>query len=602
MKQEKIQRILNRLTGILIFAISIIILISCEDYLDKAPEASISQKDVYGSFESFQGFVEEMYNCLPNYNRRFSGNLYYNMNCADDVLSNRPIIGDDGNYWGFNYIHHGSINTNLDPISKRTWPLAWYGIRKANLAIANINFLTDATQEEKNFIEGQAYFFRGWFHFELSRWWGGLPYVDTVLSSSDKLHIAKLNYRETALKAASDFKKAATLLPLNWDDTNIGKRTFGDNQDRITKIHALSYAGKALLYTASPMMNEESTGNNSYNAELCKEAAVNFAEVIKICNETGVFQLQPWESYTDIFWVWSPGRRERPGGMEVIMNQTIYNFSYTRWTSTRSNSPVQFGAGNNSVEVPTHNYVKNYRMANGLPIDDPNSGFDPNDPWSNREPRFYIHLYVDGDKMVESNAAGDDQYAQLYNGGRHKGGNQGSVTGYYVKKYTPLGCNSWDNRWNDHLAFRPWMRLADVYLMYAEAALHGYGSSSSGAPGSLTAVEALNTIRNRAQLPDLTSDYLSNEKFMEAIITERAVELAYENGARFHDLRRWNISGELKYRQKTAIDFDRGPDGKPINLMERVVLERVFEKKHNWLPFPVADVNLYWEFQQNPGW
>lgn len=602
MNSIKFNQLLKEINWIIFIVFSTGTIVSCEDYLDKAPEANIAEKDVYGSFQSFQGFVEELYNCLPNYNRRYSGNKYYNMNISDDVLANSPIPGDDGNYWDYAYVHHGSVNTNLDPMSKRTWPLAWYGIRKANLAIANLELLTDATQEEKNFIEGQAYFFRGWFHFELSRWWGGMPYIDTVLSSSEKVQIARLSFRETALKAAADFERAADLLPLDWDDTTVGKRTLADNQDRITQIHALAYAGKALLYAASPMMNEESTGNPGYDSELSKEAADLFAEVIEICNTTGVYQLQPWETYEEVFWVWSPGNTVRPGGTEVIMNQTVYNTGYTRWTSTRASSPVEFGAGNNIVEVPTHNYVKNYRMANGLPIDDPNSGYDENDPWANREPRFYLHLYVDGDKMVESNAAGVDQYAQLFNGGRHRGGNQGSVTGYFCKKYTPLGVNRWDNRWGNHMAYRPWLRLADVYLMYAEAALHGYGSANSGTSGSLTALEALDAIRLRAQLPALTPEYHSNEKFMEAIITERAVEFAYENAARFMDLRRWNLASELKYRQKTAIDFDRGPDGKPINLQERVVVERVVEAKHNWLPLPVEDVNLYYEFQQNPGW
>jgi SusD family. len=71
---------------------------------------------------------------------------------------------------------------------------------------------------------------------------------------------------------------------------------------------------------------------------------------------------------------------------------------------------------------------------------------------------------------------------------------------------------------------------------------------------------------------------------------------------RWFDLRRWNIAGDLKYLQKTAMDFDRGANGKPINLTERVVVTRVFEKKHNWLPFQVSYTKLYKDFPQNPGW
>jgi len=39
---------------------------SCESYLDKAPEATISERDVYGNFISFQGFIEQLYACVVN--------------------------------------------------------------------------------------------------------------------------------------------------------------------------------------------------------------------------------------------------------------------------------------------------------------------------------------------------------------------------------------------------------------------------------------------------------------------------------------------------------------------------------------------------------
>lgn len=88
---------------------------------------------------------------------------------------------------------------------------------------------------------------------------------------------------------------------------------------------------------------------------------------------------------------------------------------------------------------------------------------------------------------------------------------------------------------------------------------------------------------------------------MDELMRERAVELAFE-GLRWHDLRRWNVAGDKKYKEKTVLDFDRGSDGKPINMRERIVVTRVFEKKHNWLPLPTNQVNLYPAFGQNPGW
>lgn len=599
MKNRNKKYKLSFIAGVIILVLT---LGSCEKYLDKAPAASITEKDAFGNFISFQGFVEEMYNCITDYAQIGLANYLL----ADEVLNNYPYPFDLGDYWAqsniFLYGTTASVGTNLNNFNKRVWPLCWYGIRKANLSLSKLDLLVDATQEEKDLIKGQALFFRGWFYFELMRYWGGLPYIDKVLSSTDELAIPRLNYRETALKAAKDFKDAAALLPVKWDDTEAGKRTLGNNQQRISKVFALAYLGKVLLYAASPMMNEESTGNASFDADLCKQSAKAFADAIKICDETGAYKLQSWNTWTDNFWVWSPGYSRMSGGTEVIMNTTM--FLYYRVTSSMvaRTVPVEMGLGNGNVEVPTQNHVKNYGMANGLPIDDPLSGFNPNDPWTNREPRFYKDIIIDGDELATSTAAGIDRYAQLYNGGRHKGGSQGSVTGYYYKKFAPKGCNKWEGKQNSYQSYVPYMRLADVYLMYAEAVLQGYGTAQSSVPGSITAEQAVNVIRNRAQLPNLTSSYTGTKgKFMEVIIRERAVELAFE-AHRFHDLRRWNISGETKYKEKTAINFDRGPNGKPINIRESVVQTRVFDKKHNWLPFQVSFTKLYKDFPQNPGW
>lgn len=577
---------------------------SCESYLDKSPQSDIEENDAFKNFISFQGFVEEMYNCITDYNKTGAWNNYL---FADEVLNNSPYAFDLGNYWYQDrpfYNTSVGINTGLDSRTKRVWPLCWYGIRKANMGLSKLDLLTDATQEEKNLIKGQCLFFRGWFHFELMRYWGGLPYIDKFLLPADNLNLPRLSYRETALKAAEDFKAAAELLPVDWDQTVVGQRTLGNNRQRINKIYALGFLGKDLLYAASPMMNEESTGNASFDVELCKQAADVFGKVLDICNTTGAYQLLGWDNWTDNFWVWSPGNRVLPGGTEAIMEPTVYMPSRVKYSTVYGTLPTQFGGGYAGVEVPAHSFVKNYGMANGLPIDDPASGYNPNDPWTGREPRFYKDIIIDGDQLVVSAEGGDDRYAQLYNGGRHRATTGGSITGYYYKRFSPIGCNPWDKKLDYFQAYVPYLRLADIYLMYAEAVLQGYGSASSTSTTlNFSAEQAVNSIRNRAQLPDLTPKYAgTKEALMESIIRERAVELAFE-AHRFCDLRRWNLNGDMKFREKTAIDFDRDPiTGKPVNLKERIIITRVVEKKHNWLPFPIDIVNLYPEFPQNPGW
>jgi hypothetical protein len=207
--------------------------------------------------------MEDIYQCIVD--ETLGTDAYVNWNYGDDVLEDRTdgVVHnfDQGNYnfwthskasqfWGT--IGIANNNTTSAKGKKGYWQHGWYGIRKANTALKNLSKLTSGTQEERDLIAGQAYFFRGYLHFEIMRAWGGVAYVDSVYSPTDEIRLPRLSYRETALKAAADFRKAAELLPASWDETIAGQATAGQNDGRITKGAALGYLGKNLLYAASP--------------------------------------------------------------------------------------------------------------------------------------------------------------------------------------------------------------------------------------------------------------------------------------------------------------------------------------------------------------
>lgn len=608
---------------------------SCTDYLDKAPESEISENDAYKNFTNFQGFTEELYYCIPDFARGYWTNSF---NWGEDEILNVGINYhmcykiDQGDFWGWQSEHDGwqsgwmdrSSNTTTadDRFTKSLWPLAWYGIRKANMGIEAIKAgkLTEATTEERNLIEGQLYFFRGWFHFQLIQYFGGLPYINRVLPASEKLTLPRPHYQEVADSIAKDFQRAADLLPVDWDNTTTGKVTLGKNQLRINKIMALGYLGKNYLWAGSPLMNYESTGSKEYNKEYCQKAADAFGELLTLV-ESGQTQyaLVDYADIDDVFYTDGQGGL-MPGSTEAIFRNPCYG---SGWNISNYGLSKQFGGGSTYgdggvTSLPTANYVNYYGMANGLPLDDPDSGFDPTHPWKGRDPRFYHDIKYDGCQMVKGTIANEAQeslrYASLYTDGEARSETGGSRTGYFLYKFIPLTCNKFDQEWgwSPQLTIQiSWMRLPDIYLMYAEAAANATGSATgSSSKCGLTALDAVNKIRQRAGVDDVSSKYTGSlSSFMGEVRRERAVELSYE-GHRFNDLRRWLLLTVYPYNIKTSQEFIRAGEidkNDPTNnevsgWKENTILTREFTDKHYWLPLKKSDTNIYADFEQNPGW
>jgi starch-binding outer membrane protein, SusD/RagB family len=588
-------------------------MMSCTKYLDKAPEASISDTEVYSTFTSFQGFTEELYMCTPDYTK---ATYDADWELADEVIATtnndwrmctHMDNGDywcwyNGNGWSQSYLrgcNGGTWNNSDNAFSKSMWDGAWYGIRKANLGLQNLDKLVTATQEEKDIVKGQLLFFRGFFHFQLMQFFGGLPYIDKVLTVGN-LTLPRLTYQETAAKAAEDLATAAELLPANWDNTVVGQATLGNNQQRITKSTAYAYLGKDLLFAASPLMNRDSKGIDAYDQDLCKQAAAAFASCLTLSdNGQATYKLSSWANYMTNFFILNSDTK-LPGYEEALFTTPLYGGTGD-WAGVWF--PSALGGAGNCVSLSA-DYAEYFGMDNGLSITDAGSGYNAADPWTGRDPRFYKYIVYDGVRIIQAAGNPAARYANLYTGGNYRLENTGNRTGYMICKFVNLTGNATDNIGRKvHPAY---LRLADVYYMYAEAVLWGYGNATvATAPGySLTAAAAVNIVRNRATVPNVDARYLDTQQhFMDMLIKERAVEFMGEANIRFCDLRRWLLLTDMKYRLKTALDFDRDPvTGKPLNITKRVVITRVVDNKHYWLPLPTNQVNLYPGFGQNPGW
>ncbi|WP_223584947.1 RagB/SusD family nutrient uptake outer membrane protein [Sphingobacterium sp. GVS05A] len=623
------------ITGVLWSSTS---LLSCNKYLDKEEQSNVSSKEAFKNFINFQGYTEELYNCVVNFSNNYWTNSW---NWGEDEITstanNFHFVNkiDQGNFWGWQresdgwgagWMDQGDFTTRNDDVFanrafRDLWCAAWFGLRKISLGLENIDKLNEATQEEKNLIKGQLLFFRGWFHHRLMEYFGGMPYINYVLPSDEKLRLPRLSYQACADLAAADFREAADLLPIDWDNTTAGKRTLGKNQLRINKIMALAYLGKNYLWAGSPLMNFQSTGSKTYQADYCKKAAQAFGELLSLV-ESGQtnYALVPMANIHLNFY--TTGQNwAMPGSTEAIFRGPYIDAWVSNWGTSKQYIPLEVGDGDLKFN-PTANYVDYYGMKSGLPIkditqSDAESGYNAEYPWKDRDPRFYKDIIFDGAKVVQGNMSASEEKnrnANLYTGGSYRDTRTGSQTGYVLRKFIPLTSNKYDQAYsygtNLHI-YVPYMRLADVYLMYAESAMMGANSATGKADNyGKTAVEAINVVRDRAGVGHVDSKFIgSAASLLPELRRERAVELSFE-GHRFNDLRRWLLLTESPYTLKKAVSFDRAgtfnnqdpSQNRVVNIQENIILERKFTSKHYWLPLKVRDVNMYPEFYQNPGW
>ncbi|MCF2582820.1 RagB/SusD family nutrient uptake outer membrane protein [Bacteroides caecigallinarum] len=643
---------------------------SCTDYLDKDPDSTVDMDDAFKNFYNFQGYVEEIYNCIPSKEECYWTTSF---NWGDDEIMNTEADWhmchqvDLGNFWAWQAEKTGQDGTYLDgdecdPSSQdkfkhRIWPHAWYCIRKCNLGLENFSKMVDATTEERQLIQGQLYFFRAWWHFELMQYLGGLPYVDKTLDGTEDL--SRLSFQECADRAAEDFRMAADLLPIDWDDTNVGKETLGKNQLRINKIMALGYLGKCYLWAGSPLMKNGAQVGGAmtydYDEEYCKKAADALGELLKLVEDGetqyGLAQFKYDDIYnhtkssdatscfTEIFYTTGQNWL-MPGSIEAIFRGPSVDTNSSNWNASKTWGPKVNGIveHDNIIHQPTANYVNFYGMANGLPLTDSQSSFSKTQPFKDRDARFYHDIIFDGFKYINGTITGEGdeafRYSQLYTGGNVRSALNGSRTGYFTQKLCPHTCNKYDGtyNWNSNLQmYLPYMRLADVYLMYAEACAAVGGSQySSTTYSSLKAVDAINRLRDRAgvghvggQNYNFVSEtfeealidptYVNDKnKFMDEVRRERAVELAFE-GFRFCDLQRWLLLTEYPYNVKTSQEFTRvyddewyttndPKDAEVQGWKEEEILTRNFDTKHYWFPMKLEDTYITIEFNQNPGW
>lgn len=362
-------------------------------------------------------------------------------------------------------------------------------------------------------------------------------------------------------------------------------RVFGDHsRGRMSARIAKAVRAQAALLAASPAFKDGS-------GVTWEEAANRMAEVLKDAwgnNPVAKLDASGNTWYTDY-----NGWKNRTAGT---------NPDEVLWRSNRGESssmendqfpPTLFGKGRVN---PSQNLVDAFPMANGLPITDPNSGYDPQNPYANRDPRLDLYIIHNGSKFkgatITTAVDGSDNNAMNKFDGRS------TRTGYYLKKLLveDVNCNPSSPTGQVHI--KPWIRYTEIFLSYAEAANEVWGPKGTGSNG-FSAYDVIKAIRQRAGIagndPYLEECATSTDKMRELIRNERRIELCFE-GFRFWDLRRWKV--DLNKLNETV-------KGMRIENNQYQVVDvetRHYSDYMYYGPVPYSEILKFDALVQNDGW
>ena len=537
--------------------LSLLVFFSCsKGILEKIPLTSYSDATVWRDPALIDAFISNVYKVFPtgwsilsnlsDESNRRNNVSYTAMNNSDLTPSSTSFV----NYWSNTHASGGDGLTSS----------GYYDvIKRCNIFFENIG-VAEFDEERKNRMIGEMKFFRAYSYFRLATFYNGVPLITQTFNLDDDFFLPRNTYDECMEFVMQELEEAIGLLPLEYDDKDVG---------RITKGTAMAAKARALLYMASPL--------NNPNNDIAKWQRA--ADAAKAVIDLGIYDLYPeyGESYL----------ASANYNSEVIWARLYNNKLYREINIEQLYMPNgYFGYG---TTHPLQNLVDDYEMLSGkLPKDDPT--YDPQNPYVNRDPRFYDCILYDGamfqGREVETFIpGGQDSYQGTVTGWN------ATNTGYYPRKFidesivVPSGTNLGNTPW-------PHFRYNEVLLNYAEAA-YFLGDEA-------TCREYINKIRSRpsVDMPPVTE---SGEALLERLRHERRIELYFE-GHRWFDVRRWKIAPEVLSEPARMVEIEKDLNTGKKTYTFKVYQTRKFLEKMYYLPIPQTEMNKNPNLVQNPGY
>ena len=521
---------------------------ACTDYLELSPTDRITDAVVWKSASNADAFLNNIYAGLPR---------DYNSSDPVDNFSDDAVGGQENLYSRSTF----SLSNYNPSNAPNYWTGNYANIRKCNLFIEKVGE-SGLPDEWKRIRLAEARFLRAYFYHILWMNYGGVPVITDVLNQSEQgeaIFKERSSDEETFTFIAGELGLIYNDLPLT------------PEKGRASQGAALTLKGWCELFEASALKNP---GNDLAK---WKKAAETNKQVIDL----GVYSLFP--DFQTMFY------EENNHNAEEIFSRQYLGGTALGGSREGLQAPHNVGGESKSWGAvrPTHNLVREFFMANGLPVTDPESGYDPNKPYANREKRFYYTVTFDGAEWLGKTMIYRVGSGSLIEFGR------GSLTGYdLVKGMNPKYAIHGDQKLNS--ASQKLFRYAEVLLNYAEAQNEASGPDQS-------VYDAINPIRARVDLPPLKAG-LSKDEMREAIRRERRVELAFEQ-KRLLDLIRWKTAEVVLNQDLLGMKIENSGSGTIATIVPAVGGQRKFYPEKNYLlPIPQPAMDKNQKLVQNPNY
>lgn len=549
------KKILTNILAIAAFATLMLLPGACtKDLLDQQPTTELGSAAFWKTEADATTALMGAYSSIrPLFDRDyyFDGHGEYVRTRGTSTTSGNLRLGDAYNGGNYNPSGYGA---SFD----KYYRYLYGGVNRANYVIENVEkMLPTASPSSLASLEAvvaEARLLRGMVYFRLISMWGDVPYFSRIIyDNSEVASISRLPIKQVKDSIMADFNYAVDKLPNK-----------GSALGRAGKPAALAFRGKLHLYWASWNKNgwPELDGFNPSVSEAdasFKAAAADFKSVI---NDFGL----------TLFRNGDPGQPGTLGSAEVLPNyfylflptangdpEMIMTFTHGG-TGTNQGEELMRDVSGRSHEGsqcwthPRYEIADRYQStitgdfvtplvpmnpSNASARTAPNSAVNPQS-YANRDYRMKSSIMWDYEMSMGLQSLKETGWVPFiyktwnsvvtingvkYTSYNTDGTNSGYVYRKFLRNYAGLGRSEGDFAW-------PVMRLADVFLMYAEASNEAYGPQAD-------AVEVVNKVRRRGNLPPLAADkYADKQSFFNAIEQERIVELLGE-GHRGFDLRRW---------------------------------------------------------------